>query len=49
MIVETERVKFDESPEIFKELSGNPNIFNYQKLIQTRVVVSESLFLMLIL
>ena len=49
MIVETERVKFDESPEISKELSGNPNIFNYQKLIQTRVVVSESLLLMLIL
>ena len=40
MIVESERVKFDECPEITKQLSENPNIFNYQKLIQTRVIVS---------
>ena len=44
-IIEYESIKFDQCPEISKKLDGNPNIFNYLKLIKTKVVVSESLFL----
>jgi len=48
-IIEYESIKFDLCPEISKKLDGNPNIFNYLKLIKTKVVVSESLFLISIL
>jgi hypothetical protein len=40
IILENESVKFDDCPEITKQLSVNPNIFNYQKLVQTKVLVS---------
>jgi hypothetical protein len=39
IILENESVKFDDCPEITKQLSVNPNIFNYQKLVQTKVLV----------
>jgi hypothetical protein len=45
MIIENESVKFDQCPEISKKLDRSPNVFNHQKLIKTRVFVSESLSL----
>lgn len=49
VILENESVKFDDCPEIAKQLSVNANIFNFQKLIQTKVLVSQSLISPLII